>query len=349
MNIWDELCNLDNLELAYKKARKGKASKRYIIEFEKDFYTNLSILRFELMFNFYQPKPLKTFVIKDPKTRIISKSDFRDRIVHHAICNLIEPTFDKSFIFDSYANRKGKGTLKAIQRFEQFKRKVSKNNSKSCLVLKADIKHYFENINRGILLMQIKNKIQNPNLLRLIQLILNNHQHKKGMPLGNLTSQFFANIYLDKLDQYVKHKLKVRYYIRYVDDFIIFDNSKQKLESLMININHFLIKYLEIELHSAKSKVIPINNGIQFLGYRIFPNHKLLKKPNLRKFYCRLFEQINLYKNNLLNFDKIYNSYLGWQGYAQQANTYFLRKDISQELEKHFFNEVSTSQINSKS
>ncbi|MBS3162663.1 hypothetical protein J4467_01955, partial [Candidatus Woesearchaeota archaeon] len=110
-----------------------------------------------------------------------------------------------------------------------------------------------------------------------------------------------------------------------------------------------LYEHLEIELHSAKSKVIPINNGIQFLGYRIFPNHKLLKKPNLRKFYCRLFEQINLYKNNLLNFDKIYNSYLGWQGYAQQANTYFLRKDISQELEKHFFNEVSTSQINSKS
>ena len=347
MNIWEELCTLDNLEFAYKKARKGKASKRYIIEFEKDFYTNLSILRFELMFNFYQPKPLKTFVIKDPKTRIISKSDFRDRIVHHAICNLIEPTFDKSFIFDSYANRKGKGTLKAIQRFEQFKRKVSKNNSKNSFVFKADIKHYFENINRDILLMQIKSKIQNPNLLRLIQLILNNHQHKKGMPLGNLTSQFFANIYLDKLDQYVKHKLKVRYYIRYVDDFIILDNSKQKLEALMININNFLIKHLEIQLHSAKSKVIPINNGIQFLGYRIFPNHKLLKKPNIRKFNCRLFEQINLYKNNLLNFDKIYNSYLGWQGYAQQANTYSLRKKISKKLDTYFSNEISTLQINS--
>jgi len=151
-DLWNELCSYDNLFLAYQKARKHKTTKAYVVEFERNLNANLFQLRTELFLYFYNPKLLVYFIIRDFKIRKISKSDFRDRIVHHALCNIIEPIFDKSFIYDSYANRKGKGTLKAVERFNKFKRKVSKNFTKSCYIFKADIKKYFENIHHDILL-----------------------------------------------------------------------------------------------------------------------------------------------------------------------------------------------------
>lgn len=173
-NLWNELCSYENLELAYRKARKHKTTKGYVIEFEKDLKNNLLLLRSELLLHSYMPKPLVNFVIRDPKTRKISKSNFRDRVIHHALCNIIEPIFDKTFIYDSYANRIGKGTLKAIKRFDHFKRKVSKNNSQTCYVLKADIRKYFDSINPKILKNIIKTKINDKKILWLIDKILNN-------------------------------------------------------------------------------------------------------------------------------------------------------------------------------
>ena len=177
-NLFAELCSYENLEIAFRKARKRKTLKRYVIEFEKNLHPNLIDLRNELVFHTYKPKPLKTFIVRDPKTRKISKSHFRDRIVHHALCNLIEPIFDKSFIFDSYANRINKGAHKAIQRFDYFKRKVSKNNTKNCFILKADIKHYFETVDNEILLKIIGNKIKDERVIWLIRTILQNHTKK---------------------------------------------------------------------------------------------------------------------------------------------------------------------------
>jgi len=173
-DLWNELCRYDNLYLAYKKARKHKTTRGYVIEFEKNLENNLLLLRSELLLHSYAPKPLVNFVIRDPKTRKISKSDFRDRIIHHSLCNIIEPIFEKSFIYDSYANRIGKGTLKAIQRFDYFKRKVSRNNTKKCYILKADVKKYFENIRHDILLNVIRKKIADEKVLWLIKRILAN-------------------------------------------------------------------------------------------------------------------------------------------------------------------------------
>jgi RNA-directed DNA polymerase len=197
-NLWDELCSYDNLDLAFRRARKGKTLKPYVIEFEKNLEENLRRLRNELLLHTYNPMPLETFILRDPKTRKISKSDFRDRVIHHAVCNIIEPKFDKTFIYDSCANRIGKGTLKALQRFDYFKRKASKNNSKTCYILKADIKHYFETVDYNVLLSILKRKINDKRVIWLIKVILENYKTKvkgKGMPLGNLTSQFFANVY----------------------------------------------------------------------------------------------------------------------------------------------------------
>ncbi len=179
-DLYKDVCSYENLYLAYTKARKRKSKKQYVKEFEQNLNENLFDLRNELIFHMYKPKPLESFIIRDPKTRKISKSDFRDRIVHHALCNVIELIFDKSFIYDSYANRKGKGTLKAIQRFDYFKRKVSKNNTRKCFIFKADIKHYFDEINRNILVGIIRKKIADGRVIWLIKQILNNFDSKIG-------------------------------------------------------------------------------------------------------------------------------------------------------------------------
>lgn len=192
-SLYAPLCSFKNLVLAYQKARKGKTRKDYVLEFAQNLKENLLQLRMELLFHSYRPKPLQTFILRDPKTRKISKSHFRDRVVHHALCNVIAHLFEKEFIYDSFANRLGKGTLKAIQRFEYFQRKVSRNYTKTAFVLKADIKKYFDNVNHAILLQIIKRKITDAKVLWLIKTILANHKTEKegkGMPLGNLTSQF---------------------------------------------------------------------------------------------------------------------------------------------------------------
>ncbi|MBU2589552.1 MAG: helix-turn-helix domain-containing protein [Nanoarchaeota archaeon] len=329
---YNELCSYENLETAFNRARKGKTLKEYVINFEKKLKKNLLQLRTELVMHTYQPKPLEIFILRDPKTRKISKSEFRDRVVHHAICNIIESVFDKRFIYDSFANRIGKGTLNAIKRFDTFKRKVSKNNTIKCYVLKADIKSYFDTVNQGILIKILSKQIHDDRIMWLIKIILDNHQGKeknKGMPLGNLTSQFFANVYLNELDQFVKHKLKVKYYIRYVDDFVILHQSKVKLEEYKEKINQFLKEQLNIKLHPEKSQIIKLEKGIGFLGFRIFYHHKLIVKKNMRKFEKKMQRMKKLYQINKINREKIIEKYEGWIAYASNANTYKYRKRMT--------------------
>lgn len=348
-NIYPYICSYKNLFLAYLKARKRKTSRPDIIEFEKNLDKNLLQLRQELLTNTYTPKPLKTFIIRDPKTRKISKSHFRDRVVHHALCNIIEPILEKTFIYDSYANRKGKGTLKAIERFDYFKRKVSDNLTKTAFVLKADIRHYFDEVDHNVLIDIIKKKIDDKDIILLIQKILSNHNSKisgKNMPLGNLTSQFFANVYLNELDHFVKCKLKIKYYIRYVDDFVIFHQSKEKLEEYKEKISLFLSEELLLELHPEKSKLIPLKQGTTFLGFRVFFNHKLISRKNLRNFKRKLYKMYINYNQKLIDYDSIYNFFEGWMAYCMNASTYRLRMRLFAYFETLFSNEVSTKEIN---
>jgi len=189
--IYKEIISFENLTLAWRNARKGKTGKGYVIEFEQNLFYNLMALHYELKYRTYQPKPLVTFILRDPKTRVISKSDFRDRIVHHAIVNILEPIFDKGFIYDSCANRTEKGNLFALKRFDYFKRKISKNglivknkfkdnNYVSGYCLKADIKHYFQEVDCDILIKIISRKIEDSKAIELIQKILNNNAGFRG-------------------------------------------------------------------------------------------------------------------------------------------------------------------------
>ena len=346
-DLWENLCSYDNLFLAYKKARKHKTTKDYVIEFEKNLKHNLLLLRYELLLHCYKPKPLINFIVRDPKTRKISKSDFRDRIIHHALVNILEPIFDKAFIYDSYANRKTKGTLKAIQRFDNFKRKVSKNNTVRCCILKADIRKYFDNVDHKILVSVIKKKIFDKRIIWLIRKILENSINEgKGMPLGNLTSQFFANIYLNELDQFIKQKLRLKYYIRYVDDFVILHNSKERLERIKVTINKHLKKQLNLELHPDKSKINRLTRGTSLLGFRVFYFHKLLKKSNIRKMDNTLQTLKEKYYKKEVDYDGLYDFLEGWVAYTKNANAFILRRNILTGFEKEFVNEVSTKEIN---
>ncbi len=349
-NLYDELCSHDNLELAFNKARKGKTLKPYVIEFERNLTSNLLQLRNELLFQTYTPKPLETFILRDPKTRKISKSDFRDRVVHHAICNVIEPMFDKTFIYDSYANRIGKGTLNAIKRFDYFKRKVSRNNFRTCFVLKADIKHYFENVDHAILMAILKKKIKDDNLLWLIKRIIDNHKTDvkgKGMPLGNLTSQFFANVYLNELDQFVKHKLRDKYYIRYVD-FVILNNTRKILNEYIEQVSGFLKTKLNLELHPDKSKIVELGSGIGLLGFKIFYHHKLIKRKNVNKFNRTFNKLKELYGTGIVDRDKAIECFEGWLAYISHANTYKYRRHLILLFNQHFPSELSIHSSNVK-
>ncbi|MBN2052944.1 hypothetical protein JW756_05550 [Candidatus Woesearchaeota archaeon] len=358
-DLWQELCSYKNLELAWRKARKHKAKKQYVIDFEKNLAENLTLLRTELLLHAYRPLPLKTFILRDPKTRVISKSDFRDRVIHHALCNIIEPIFDKAFIYDSYANRKGKGTLAAIKRFEYFKNKASRNLTKidktkgiKGFVLKADVKHYFDTVDHEILVRIIQKKINDKRIIWLIKTILSNHKTKtqgKGMPLGNLTSQFFANVYLNELDQYIKHELKARHYInyiRYVDDFVILHRSAERLEYCKEQINRFLKDELALQLHPDKSKIHPLYTGTDFLGLRIYPYHRLLKRRNLRKFRKKLELMHSEYKVKKVKYDAIYDFLEGWTAYSKYTNTFKLRRKQIAHAENLFGGALSNKELN---
>jgi len=348
-NLYEQLCSYENLELAFKKARKHKTLKPYVIEFEAALEDNILQLQKELLSQEYMPRPLETFTVRDPKTRKISKSDFRDRVVHHALCNIIEPIFDRTFIHDSYANRVGKGTLKAIERFDCFKRKATKNDMINYFILKADIKHYFDTVDHNMLISIIGRKIRDDKIISLIKIILKNHKTKimgKGMPLGNLTSQFFANLYLNELDYYVKHFLRIKYYIRYVDDFIIMHISKMQLAEYKELINAFLISVLGLQLHPDKSKIFSMRQGTCFLGLRIFISHKLLKRSNIIKFKNKLSMLCEKYDSKEIFYDEIYDFLEGWAAYSNLADTYNLRKRLFLPIAEKFAGEVSIKEYN---
>jgi RNA-directed DNA polymerase len=344
-NLYPKIFSMGNLTLAWRKARLGKTHKPDIIEFEKNIEKNLLALHYELKNKTYKPLPLTTFVLRDPKTRIISKSDFRDRVVHHALVRVLEPIYESTFICDSCANRKGKGTHYAIKRLDYFIRKVSDNyktinkfsNGIQGYCLKADIKHYFNEVNHEILINLISKKIKDSDVIWLIRQILNNCDKAGiGMPLGNLTSQFLANLYLDPFDKFVKQTLKLEYYLRYVDDFIILNKSREEL--VLGAIEFFLKNNLKLRLHPQKSRIIPLSKGIDFVGFRNFAHHKLLRKRNIKN----MKQKIKLFEESAIDFRTLAESYQGWQAYANRGNTYRLRRDIKNKIINVIWNKLQS-------
>jgi len=297
------LFSFENIYRAYIDCRKNKRSKPDAIRFEMDAMENLHRLHFELTERSYHPSTSDCFAAKRPKLREIFAADFRDRIAHHLIVRYLEPIWERVFIFDSYASRRRKGIHLAAKRLRGFTRKVTRNGSVPAFYLQLDIRSFFMSIDKAILYELINSRCPDEEMLRLAQVIIfhdptQDYRRKssqkllsrippykslfgcengKGLPIGNLTSQFFANVYLNGLDQFVKHKLKCRYYMRYVDDFVLLDPDREKLSEWEARIIYYLHDRLRLELNHSRTKIRAINNGIDFLGYIIRPGYVLCR------------------------------------------------------------------------
>ena len=340
-NLWPQLTSFKNLRSAYEKAKQHKGGNPTVHAFAEHAIFNLSILRHELITKTYRPEPLTRFVLRDPKTRVIYKSAFRDRIVHHALINVLQPIYEPRFIHDSHASRKGRGTTSALDRYQEFLRRVThngtlhanarNNNHVKGYALKCDIKHYFETVDHEVLLSILRKRIKDEDVLELAKTILDHYPTDtpgKGMPLGNWTSQFFANIYLDELDQFVKHTLHAKHYMRYVDDFILLHNDKSVLEEYHISIQAF-VEELALELHPTKSQIIPLREGVSFLGFKIFYHYRVPRARNKRKITTKLKKLLRRYERETIDYPIIIDTLQGWNAYAMQGNTYHLRQRLT--------------------
>lgn len=291
---------MENLLGAWKEFVRGKKNKTDVQEFQARLMEHILALHTDLKSKTYKHGGYHYFRISDPKPRDIHKASVRDRLLHHALYRQLYPFFDKTFIHDSYSCQVGKGTHRAMKRFGSFARKVSYNHTRTVWVLKCDIRKFFASIDHGILIDILAKRIQDPDIRRLLGEVIGSFNNIptyssmsgccKGLPLGNLTSQLLVNIYMDEFDQWVKHKLKARYYIRYADDFVFLSHDKRELERLFPYIITKL-QELKLQLHPDKVFIKTISSGVDFLGWVHFADHRVLRTATKRRMLRRLRER----------------------------------------------------------
>lgn len=317
---YEDIISVENLLSAWKEFLQGKRNRFDVQEFLLNLIDNILTLNNELVKQNYRHGGYQAFKINDPKPRDIHKASVRDRLLHHAIYRILYPFFDKKFIADSFSCRLGKGTHKAINRFREFSYIVSKNNTRTCWILKCDIKKFFANIDHKILLDILREYINDEKIIRLLNKIIASFSSSRegvGLPLGNLTSQLFVNIYMNKFDQFAKHKLKAKYYIRYCDDFVILSDNHNYLTGLIPKIEEFLNKELKLKIHPDKIFIKTLASGMDFLGWVNFTDHRVLRTTTKRRMFKKLEENNNKIES--------LNSYLGL---LKHGNAYKLRNEI---------------------
>lgn len=331
----------DNLWLAYKAAAKGKRSTASVARFEFQVADRLVELQDELRTKAYRPGPYTHFTIHEPKRRKISAAPFRDRVVHHALCNVIEPLFEERFIADSYANRVGKGTHKAIDRLQHFSRRYR-------YVLRMDVVQHFPSLDHAILRQAIAEVIHDEDVLWLVDVILASGagvladeytmvyfpgddllaiNRPRGLPIGNLTSQFWSNVYMTGLDRFVKKTLRCPAYLRYVDDFALFSDSKKQLWEWKRAVVGYLATQ-RLTIHETAAQVQPVATGIPWLGFVVYPDHRRLKRRQGVAFQRRLRLLAQCYGDGEITMDEMTASVKGWLNHVRNANTAGLQASI---------------------
>ncbi len=343
-NLYAKVCGWEELLQAWRRARRGKRGRPSVASFELDAAEYLLELQRRLKEKRYWPGRYDSFYVHDPKRRLISAAPFLDRVVHHAICAVMEPIFERRFIGDSYANRKGKGTHAALDRAQVLARRCR-------YVMPFDVEQFFAAVDHGILLRQIERVIVDRDLLWLIRQVLSSGDgilreeysmryfpgddlfaavRPRGLPIGNLTSQFWANVYLDPLDHFVKRRLRCRAYLRYVDDGLLFSDSKRDLWEWRTEIIEFL-ESLRLTLHEASCQPRPVNEGIPFLGFIVFPHHRRLKRRKAVNFRRRLKKMLAAYERGEMDRESVQASVRGWVNHARFAQTRGLRRRLFQQ------------------
>jgi RNA-directed DNA polymerase len=338
--VFTKLCTWDNLLLAYRQASRGKRSHPNVAAFDYRLEENLLALQRELQTRAYRPGPYTSFYIHEPKRRLISAAPFRDRVVHHALNQLTEPLFERAFIFDSYANRVGKGTHRALDRAQAFARRYR-------YVLPGDVRQFFPSIDHALLRQRLALRIADPGVMWLIDQILASGRgvlseeytlvcfpgddlfaatRPRGLPIGNLTSQFWANIYLDAFDHFVKRTLRCPAYARYVDDFLLFGDDKAELWAWQAALEAYLAG-LRLTLH-PDAHPRPVSEGFPFLGFNLFPYQRRLKPRKGFYFQRKLRALLAGYTAGTLPLAQVTASVQGWANHARHGDTAGLRRAV---------------------
>jgi RNA-directed DNA polymerase len=344
-NLWPAITSFENLEAAYRVARRGKRATAQVARFEQRWEEHLLRLQEELQAGTYRPGPYHTFVVHEPKRRVISAAPFRDRVVHHALCRVLEPIWEARFIHNSYACRKGKGTHRAIDVAQHYIRGHK-------YVLSCDIAQFFPSIDHQILFGQLAHHLRDTNVSDLIDRILRGGadvlrneytpvyfpgddlfaiNRPRGLPIGNLTSQFWANVNLHDLDMFVAHQLHCRAYIRYCDDFMLFGNDASELLVWRQQIIQYL-QSLRLTIHEQRAQIAATVAGVPFLGWTIFPFERRLRKRNLVHFRRRWKALRVAYRSGRCSFERLMASAQGWAAHAAHGSTRRLRSLVLGEV-----------------
>jgi retron-type reverse transcriptase len=344
-NLYGQIADFEALYRAWRRARRGKRGRRIPAAFELFLDDELLQLEHELKTETYQPGGYRTFTVHEPKRRVISAAPFRDRVVHHALCNVLNPIYERKFIHDSYANRVGKGTHAALDRCTQYMRRFR-------YVLQCDIRQFFPSIDHEVLKGLLRRTVVCGTTLRLCDKIIDSGagvlsgeytmvyfpgddlfapNRSRGLPIGNQTSQFWANVYLNPLDHFVKRELKCRGYIRYVDDFLLFADDKGTLHAWRQAIIDFLGS-LRLTIHENRAQPCPVEHGIPFLGFNVFPTHRLIKREKGIAYRRHLYGMVQAYRQGDVTSRQIRESIVAWLGHVSHGDTWGLRRAIFRQV-----------------
>ena len=318
-HTYEDIISVENLLAAWREFLKGKRRKRDVREFQYQLADNILSLHRDLVSQTYRHGGYYAFNISDPKPRNIHKALVRDRLLHHALYRKLYPFFDKTFISNSYSCRKYKGTHRAVRAFKRYIARAGRNDTKTVWVLKCDIKKFFASVDQRVLFEILQKRIQDANILRLAGLVVESFSSTvpgKGLPLGNLTSQLLVNVYMNEFDQFMKHKLKAKYYIRYADDFVVLSGNKKELEQTLRYIVVFLRDKLKLRLHPNKVSISTIASGVDFLGWVHFPDHRVLRAMTKRRMFRVLADTPKLAQ------------LVSYQGMLTHGNTHGLSETI---------------------
>src|SRR6056297_1327883 len=318
-DLWEDIVDFENIKLAHKNAKRGKGDYRGVRKVESNREYWLKKVQEMLVNKDFATSDYYVFKVYEPKEREIFKLPYYpDRIVHHAILNVLKPIWNKIFIYDVYSSIEGKGIHKAVDRLSKFLR----NEQATQYCLQFDISKFYPSVDHKIMLERLKHKVKDPDLLWLLEDIEQSPNGDKGIPIGNYTSQYFANIYLNKFDHWIKHDLGIDYYGRYADDGVILSGSKKKLHAIKDAISRYLQSNLKLSLN-PKTQVFPVDDrGIDFLGYRTFRNYRLLRKRSAKKFKRKLRTIKNYFWK--IPAHHIVSSIMSFVGWIQHCDGYNL-------------------------
>lgn len=335
-DLFDQIASHENLFLAWQEFRRGKQNKSDVIKFEWRLEENIFALHRQLKGGNYRHGPYYGFYIHDPKQRLIHKASVRDRVLHHAVFYVLNPIFEPTFISNSFSCRVGKGTHKGVKALAKILRQVNRNNTGPCFTLKCDISKFFASVNHARLLNILSKCIKDNQTLRLLAEIIGGFSTTgkpgKGLPIGNLTSQLFANVYMNEFDQFVKHQLRVKHYVRYTDDFVIVSHDSDHLCSLLPKIQQFLDADLSLRLHPTKITIRKYGSGIDFLGYVILPHHIRLRTKTKRRIECKLKERRRQYIAGAISKESFNQAWQSYLGVLSHSNSHKLTQKIKDEI-----------------